>query len=70
MNPGANGKIIMTATKDLMHRWEETKADWKDAKGREFEEKYLLDLVSAVERTATILDEMEGIIRKMRSQCE
>jgi hypothetical protein len=40
----ANATRLSGITRDLWGHWQQTKAYWRDAKCREFEEKYLADL--------------------------
>ena len=38
----ANATRLTGITKDLWTHWQQTKADWRDAKAKEFEDKYLV----------------------------
>lgn len=70
MNTSANGKQLVAATKDLVRRWEETKESWQDAKASEFEQKYLFELVAAMERAAPVFDDLDKLLNRIRSDCE
>jgi hypothetical protein len=70
MNITANGKIIVAATKDLGRRWMETKEHWQDAKAHDFEQKYLNELFTGVDRAMTIFEDLDKVIGKVRSDCE
>ena len=70
MNTSANGKQLVAATKDLVRRWEETKESWQDAKATEFEQKYLFELLAAMERAATVFDDLDKLLNRIRSDCE
>lgn len=70
MNISANGKLVMSATKELWLRWEETKSSWQDAKSTEFEQRYLLELQSSVDRALPIFADLDKVISKVRSDCE
>ena len=70
MSISSNGKLIMSATKELWLRWEETKNFWKDAKSDEFERRYLLELQSSVDRALPIFADLDKLIDKVRSDCE
>ncbi len=70
MNTSANGKQLVAATKDLVRRWEETKESWQDAKATEFEQKYLFELLAAMERAAPIFDDLDKLLNRIRSDCE
>jgi hypothetical protein len=70
MNTSANGKQLVAATKDLVRRWEETKESWQDAKATEFEQKYLFELLAAIERAAPVFDDLDKLLNRIRSECE
>ena len=70
MNTSANGKQLVAATKDLVRRWEETKECWQDAKATEFEQKYLFELMAAMERAAPVFDDLDKLLNRIRSDCE
>jgi hypothetical protein len=70
MNTSANGKILVMATKELSRKWEDTKESWQDAKSREFEQKYLLDLMASVDRAVPVFDDLDRLLSRVRSDCE
>ena len=70
MNLSGQKAQITGATKELLLRWSETKNFWRDAKSREFEEKYLLELVARVDKTATIIDKLEEVLKKVHQDCD
>ena len=70
MNISSSGKLVLSATKELWLRWEETKNYWQDAKADEFERRYLLELQSNVDRALPIFSDLDKLISKVRSDCE
>ena len=70
MNISANGKVIVMATKELSRKWDETKDSWQDAKSREFEQKYLFELIAGVDRAVPVFDDLDKLISRVRSDCE
>ena len=70
MNISTNGKVVLTATRELSRKWEHTKQFWRDTKSAEFEQEYLAGLISDVERAVPILEELDNIISKVRRECE
>ena len=70
MNISANGKVLVTATRELSLRWSETKDSWRDAKADEFEQRFLVELLATVDRTAIIFDDLDKLISKVKSDCE
>ena len=70
MSISANGKVIVMATKELSRKWDETKESWQDAKSREFEQKYLFELLAGVDRAVPVFDDLDKLISRVRSDCE
>jgi len=57
---------IKRATQDMNIIWGETKAVWKDAKCREFEEEFVMRLSAEIKKTETALDNIGHILNRMR----
>ena len=70
MNISANGKTLVMATKELSLRWAETRDAWKDARGLEFEQKYLAELMASVDRAVPVFDDLDKLISRVRSDGE
>ena len=70
MNLSGSKSRLVGATKELELKWEETKNHWRDAKSAEFEHRYLKELFADVDRTVTIIDKLEELLKKVRSDCE
>jgi hypothetical protein len=70
VNISANAKVVLTATRELARKWDQTRHHWSDAKSLEFEREYLADLFSDVERSVPTLEELDRLIRNVRNQCE
>jgi hypothetical protein len=70
MSMAANGERLASLTKELLGRWRQTREYWMDAKAREFEEHYLVELEATVRTAAQAIQNLEGVIRKIRSDCE
>jgi hypothetical protein len=62
--------LISAASKELLLRWSETKNYWRDAKSREFEEHYILELLARVDKTTTIIDKLEEVLKKVHDDCD
>ncbi|HRJ74034.1 MAG TPA: hypothetical protein PLS03_17555 [Terrimicrobiaceae bacterium] len=65
-----NAAQLVQAAKDLLLEWDLTKTKWQDAKGREFEEKFLSELPQHVSRAAESIEEIDNLLRKIHSDCE
>jgi hypothetical protein len=70
MNPSGIKNRLMSLTKGLATRWDETKNYWKDTKSQEFEQRYMNELVANVDKTVTILEKLDEILAKVRKDCE
>jgi predicted glycosyltransferase len=70
MNLRSNATRLTLVTRDLANHWQETKAYWRDAKSREFEKKYLEELLAAVDRTVNVIEQLDKVVVKIRSDCE
>jgi len=66
----ASGSRLGGLTRELWAQWQQTKDYWKDAKCREFEAKYMEELVSTVDRTVTMIEQLDKLIAKVRKDCE
>ena len=70
MITSANGARLTALTRELLNRWQQTREHWKDAKAREFDERYMLELESMVRSATASIANLQGIIHKVRSDCE
>jgi len=57
-------------TKELHAQWQDTKHYWKDAKSLEFEHKYMEELFASVDRAATVIEQLDKLLSKIRTDCE
>jgi hypothetical protein len=65
----AGGKLT-AVTKVLSSQWQQTKESWKDAKAEEFQRQYLDELFTSVDKAVGIMDQVEKLVTKIRSDCE
>jgi hypothetical protein len=70
MNLSGNKSRLVGLTRDLTNRWSETKNHWRDAKSEEFERRYLAELSASVGRTVLIVEKLDELLKKVRSECE
>jgi hypothetical protein len=61
---------LMGVTKELALRWEETKNHWRDAKGEEFERRYMQELVARMDKTLGVMSKLDELLNKVRNDCE
>jgi hypothetical protein len=57
-------------TRELSARWAETKEHWLDAKSREFEQRFMDELLTTVNRTAATIHDLERTLAKVRNECQ
>ena len=70
MNPSGIKNRLVSLTKGLETRWDETKNYWRDAKSQEFEQRYMNELFANVDKTVTVLEKLDELLAKVRKDCE
>jgi hypothetical protein len=70
MSNSESNATLMQALKELSQHWQHTKSYWRDAKAADFERDYLDGLPNLVARTSTTIDEVNTLLRKVRTDCE
>ena len=66
----ASSNRLSGITKELRAQWQETRNYWKDAKSLEFEQKYMEELLASVDRTVTVMEQLDKLITKIRTDSE
>jgi hypothetical protein len=61
---------LSQSAKQLAAEWQQAKQSWHDVKSQEFEETYLEILPHAISRATIVIEELDKILRKVRSDCE
>ena len=70
MSTSASGAQLAAISKELLARWRQTREYWMDSKAREFEERFVQELEGTVKSAITHIDQLDRILRKIRSDCE
>lgn len=70
MSMGAGKVRLIALTKELLLKWEQTKEHWQDAKSLEFERKYLGELQVSVDKAVDVIEQLDKLSTKVRSDCE
>lgn len=70
MNMAGSKARLVGLTKELFLKWEATKNHWRDAKAQEFERKYLQELFIGIDKTVTIVEKLDELLKKIRKDCE
>lgn len=65
-----SGARLAGLTKELRTQWQDTKSYWKDARSLEFEHKYMEELFASVDRTVTVIEQLDKLLSKIRTDCE
>lgn len=70
MNLSSNKARLAAATKELMVHWDNTREHWKDSRCQDFERKYMEELIVSVDTAVLVIDQLDRLISKIRSDCE
>ena len=70
MNLAGNKSRLAGIAKELQLRWDDTKVYWRDARSEEFERRYILELLIQVDKTVSVIEKLDELVRKVRSDCE
>lgn len=70
MSLSANKGRLTGATRELSLQWEQTKNYWRDQKSAEFEKKFLDELFVFTDKTVVVLEKLDELLKKVRSDCE
>jgi len=70
MSVSAGRTRLVAVTRELAAKWEQTKDYWQDSKSQEFEQKYIQELFASVDRATLIIEQLDKLVMKVRSDCE
>ena len=70
MNIRSNANSLSVLTKELLLQWEQTRQSWHDTKSEEFQQKYLAELVTQIDRATAVFDDLDKLVAKVRQDCE
>lgn len=70
MSMTANKSRLAGLTKELLLKWAETKESWQDAKSVEFERQYIAELAADVDSAAAVIEQLDRLLLKLKSDCE
>lgn len=66
---GSRSRLV-AVTKELSLQWDSTKNYWKDAKSREFEHRYLEQLFIDMDKTVTVIEKLDELLKRVKNDCE
>lgn len=61
---------LQEAVKDLLIRWERTKAQWSDEQSRQVEADFIEPLKPRVRATLNALERVGAVVAQARRECE
>ena len=70
MNLSGTKNRLVSLTRELAVQWSETKNHWWDAKTREFDRRYIAELLVNVDKAVTAIERLDEILNKVRKDCE
>jgi hypothetical protein len=70
MSLRGNANQLASLTKELQAKWHDTKTYWKDTKSAEFQRTYLDELQGTVDATVVVIEQLDKLLTKIRSDCE
>jgi hypothetical protein len=70
MSTASSSKRLVRLTRDLSLKWRETRRCWQDAKSREFEKRFIEELMAAVRVASDTIGGIDKLMRKVRNDCE
>ena len=65
-----SGSRLAAMTNQLSNEWQRTREQWKDAKCEEFDRQYIQELLSSVDKAVTVMEQLDKLVNKIRSDCE
>ena len=66
---GSKGRLV-GLTREISVQWEDTKNHWRDGKSEEFDKRFMNELSYQVGRAVTVVEQLEELLKKVRSDCE
>ncbi|HEX2750793.1 MAG TPA: hypothetical protein VHM91_22500 [Verrucomicrobiales bacterium] len=70
MNTQGSASQLESAWRDLAAAWQHTTDDWRDAKSKEFEARFLEKLPGLLTGAKQAIEDIDILLRKMRHDCE
>jgi len=65
-----SGARLAALTKELRVQWHQTRESWADDKAREFEQRFLAELFAGVDKTVTVIEQLDKLLANIRQDCE
>ena len=70
MNLSGSRIRIESLARELLRSWDDTRNTWRDSKAQEFESRYMSDLAAHVEKAGAAIEKLDGLLNRIRGDCE
>jgi hypothetical protein len=70
MSASGSKSRLVGATRELQLKWEDTENYWHDQRSQDFERKYLQELFVDVDKAVAVIEKLDELLKKVRSDCE
>lgn len=70
MSMSGSRSLLADSTRELLVKWEGTKASWRDHKAAQFEETWLAHLGESVNHALRVLEELDQLLGRIHADCE
>jgi hypothetical protein len=66
----SSGNKLTAITRELWAQWQRTKSCWRDVRSQEFERRYMEELLTSVDRTVSVIEQLDKLVTKVKKDCE
>jgi hypothetical protein len=70
MNLNANKSRLTGLTKEILLRWQETQEHWRDARGEEFDRRFMQELFPRVNKATNAIEKLDELLKRIHKDCE
>jgi hypothetical protein len=70
MSASGSKSRLIGAARELALKWEDTENFWRDERSQNFERKYLQELFVDVDKAVAVIEKLDELLKKVRSDCE
>lgn len=70
MNVSSSRSLLVRSSRDLVEAWHDTERYWRDEKSAQFDKEFIAPIPKTVAAAAAVIQEIDGVLNKMRRDCE
>jgi hypothetical protein len=70
MNTASSAAGLEAAWRDLAAAWQHVSDSWRDAKAKEFEERFVTPLPGLLTSARAAMEDIDTLLRKLHHDCE